>query len=192
MVRFNLLYCFSKIFFRKRSKASPPNFAPPFCAFCLIVCDFLPKTWNLRRKKRNPPPLVKTQCRAARRLPDIALIINNSSAATTTTAASGGNREELLGPRPAIRKQCAADAGCRNPSACGGNREARLGPRSDFSRPRQGAVEKSVNATRQGGTPQIQLLGECLPGKLNPDSLQRGLVYFICILPPGRKDGTIK
>ena len=77
-------------------------------------------------------------------------------------------------------------------AACGGNREARLGPRSDFSRPRQGAVEKSVNATRQGGTPQIQLLGECLPGKLNPDSLQRGLVYFICILPPGRKDGTIK
>ena len=80
MVRFNLLYCFSKIFFRKRSKASPPNFAPPFCALCLIVCDFLPKTWNLGRKKRNPPPLVKTQCRAARRLPDIALIINNSSA----------------------------------------------------------------------------------------------------------------
>ena len=82
--------------------------------------------------------------------------------ATTTSAASGGSSEELLGPR------------------------------SDFSRPRQGAVEKSVNATRQGGTPQIQLLGECLPGKLNPDSLQRGLVYFICILPPGRKDGTIK
>ena len=112
--------------------------------------------------------------------------------ATTTSAASGGSSEELLGPRPAIRKQGAADAGCRNPSACGGNREARLGPRSDFSRPRQGAVEKSVNATRQGGTPQIQLLGECLPGKLDPDSLQRGLVYFICILPPGRKDGTIK
>ena len=51
MVRFNSLYCFSKIFFRKRSKASPPNFAPPFCALCLIVCDFLPKTWNLRRKE---------------------------------------------------------------------------------------------------------------------------------------------
>ena len=51
MVRFNLLYCFSKIFFRKRSKAPPPNFALPFCALCLIVCDFLPKTWNLRRKE---------------------------------------------------------------------------------------------------------------------------------------------
>ena len=33
-------------------------------------------------------------------------------------------------------------------TACGGNREARLGPRSDFSRPRQGAAEKSANATR--------------------------------------------
>ena len=51
MIRFNSLYCFSKIFFRERSKASPPNFVPPFCALCLIVCDFLPKTWNLGRKE---------------------------------------------------------------------------------------------------------------------------------------------
>ena len=51
MIRFNLLYCFSKIFFRERSKASPPNFAPSFCALCLIVCDFLPKTWNLGQKE---------------------------------------------------------------------------------------------------------------------------------------------
>ena len=43
-------------------------------------------------------------------------------------------------------------------AACGGNREARLGPRSDFSRPRQGAAEKSANATRQGRAPQLQLL----------------------------------
>ena len=50
MIRFNLLYCFSKIFFRERSKQSPPNFASPFCALCLNVCDFLPKTWNLGRK----------------------------------------------------------------------------------------------------------------------------------------------
>ena len=42
--------------------------------------------------------------------------------ATTTTAASGRNREELLGQR------------------------------SDFSRPRQGAVEKSANATRKAGS----------------------------------------
>ena len=69
--------------------------------------------------------------------------------ATTTSAASGGSREELLGPRPAIRKQGAADAGCRNPSACSGNREARLGQRSDFLRPRQGVAEKSTSATRK-------------------------------------------
>ena len=50
-------------------------------------------------------------------------------------------------------------------TACGGNREARLGPRSDFSRPRQGAAEKSANATRQGRAPQLQLLQECLPRK---------------------------
>ena len=69
--------------------------------------------------------------------------------ATTTSAASGGSSEELLGPRPAIRKQGAADAGCRNPSACGGNREARLGQRSAFSKPCQGAAEKAASATRK-------------------------------------------
>ena len=51
LVRFNLLHRFSKIFSRERSSPPPPNFAPPFCAFCLIVCDFLPKTWNLGRKE---------------------------------------------------------------------------------------------------------------------------------------------
>lgn len=56
IVRFNLFYCFSKIFFRERPKASPPNFAPPFCALCLIVCDFLPKTWNLGRKEGKSAP----------------------------------------------------------------------------------------------------------------------------------------
>ena len=50
IARFNSSFCFSKTFSRERSKASPPNFAPPFCALCLIVCDFLPKTWNLGRK----------------------------------------------------------------------------------------------------------------------------------------------
>ena len=51
MVRFNSSFCFSKIFSRERSSPPPPNFAPPFCAFCLIICDFLPKTWNLGRKE---------------------------------------------------------------------------------------------------------------------------------------------
>ena len=50
ITRFNSSFCFSKTFSRKRSSPPPPNFAPPFCAFCLIVCDFLPKTWNLGRK----------------------------------------------------------------------------------------------------------------------------------------------
>ena len=51
IARFNSSFCFSKTFSRKRSSPSPPNFAPPFCALCLIVCDFLPKTWNLGRKE---------------------------------------------------------------------------------------------------------------------------------------------
>ena len=67
MIRFNLFYCFSKIFFRKRSKASPPNFAPSFCALCLIVCDFLPKTWNLRRKEGKSAPTREKGYRNARR-----------------------------------------------------------------------------------------------------------------------------
>lgn len=56
ITRFNSSFCFLKIFSRERSKASPPNFAPPFCAFCLIVCDFLSKTWNLRRKEGKSAP----------------------------------------------------------------------------------------------------------------------------------------
>ena len=50
MVRFNSFSYFSKIFFRERSNPPPPNFAPSFCALCLNVCDFLPKTWDLGRK----------------------------------------------------------------------------------------------------------------------------------------------
>ena len=34
-------------------------------------------------------------------------------------------------------------------AACGRNREELLGPRSDFSKPCQGAAEKSANATRK-------------------------------------------
>ena len=50
ITRFNSSFCFSKIFSRERSSSPPPNFAPSFCALCLNVCDFLPKTWNLGRK----------------------------------------------------------------------------------------------------------------------------------------------
>ena len=42
-------------------------------------------------------------------------------------------------------------------AACGGNREPRLGQRSDFSKPCQGAAEKSANATRTGTSRQILL-----------------------------------
>ncbi len=51
MIRLKLFYDFSSFFFRERSSPPPPNFAPPFCALCLIVCDFFPKTWNLGRKE---------------------------------------------------------------------------------------------------------------------------------------------
>ena len=92
---------------------------------------FFPPRGCFRRKPArqmlffSTTPPVKTQCRAVRRPPGIALFINNSSAeyaqsTTTTTAASGGNREELLGQRPARRKcrpRHDADAGCRNPIA---------------------------------------------------------------------------
>ena len=40
-------------------------------------------------------------------------------------------------------------------AACGGNREPRLGQRSDFSKPCQGAAEKSANATHTGTSRQI-------------------------------------
>ena len=51
IVRSNLFRCFSDILSRERSNQPPPNFTLPFCALCLIVCDFLPKTWNLGRKE---------------------------------------------------------------------------------------------------------------------------------------------
>ena len=50
-MRLNLFCCFSSFSSRERSKPCPPNFAPPFCALCLNVCDFLPKTWDLGRKE---------------------------------------------------------------------------------------------------------------------------------------------
>lgn len=56
MIRLKSFYGFSNFFSRKRSKPSPPNFAPSFCALCLNVCDFLPKTWNLGRKEGKSAP----------------------------------------------------------------------------------------------------------------------------------------
>ena len=51
LVRLNLFCGFSSFSSRERSKPCPPNFAPSFCALCLNVCNFLPKTWNFGRKK---------------------------------------------------------------------------------------------------------------------------------------------
>ena len=81
LVRLNLFCCFSSFSSRERSKPCPPNFALPFCALCLIVYDFLPKTWDLGRKEgksalpgsvlalsvcslRSHPPLPKGEARA--------------------------------------------------------------------------------------------------------------------------------
>ena len=76
--------------------------------------DFVRRSQPLSLLRRQLPyrgePLAKrksfTECQGL-----------SSIGATTTTAASGGNRESLLGPRPARRKQSAADAGCRNPGS---------------------------------------------------------------------------
>ena len=61
-MRLNSSRYFSNLLSRERSNPPPPNFAPPFCALCLIVYDFLPKTWDLGRKM---PP----QSRCARQIP---------------------------------------------------------------------------------------------------------------------------
>ena len=62
-----------------------------------------------------------------------------------------GNSQELKSFGGRYRTRTAAEA----TAACGGNREPRLGQRSDFSKPCQGAAEKSANATRTGASRQI-------------------------------------
>ena len=81
---------------------------------------------------------------------DVQEVTGSSPVPSTTKIPSQMTRDFL---RERYRTRTAAEP----TAACGGNREARLGPRSDFSRPRQGAAEKSANATRQGRAPQLQL-----------------------------------
>ena len=81
---------------------------------------------------------------------DVQEVTGSSPVPSTTKIPSQMTRDFLRGQ---YRTRTAAEP----TAACGGNREARLGPRSDFSRPRQGAAEKSANATRQGRAPQLQL-----------------------------------
>ena len=88
-MRFNLFRCFSELPSRERSDPPPPNFAPPFCALCLIVYDFLPKTWDLGRKM---PP----QSRCAMPAPPKGELNSLSQSLTALTAPSG--REPLAKP----------------------------------------------------------------------------------------------
>ena len=107
IIRFNSLCCFSKTFSRERSSPPPPNFASPFCAFCLIVYDFLPKTWDLGRKNTpsvtanavTAPPrgrLNPLSHRCAMPAPPKGELNSLSQSLTALTAPSG--REPLAKP----------------------------------------------------------------------------------------------
>ena len=64
-------------------------------------------------------------------------------------------------------------------AACGRNREELLGPRSDFSKPCQGAAEKSANATRKALSARFrcgsQSIGMSTVGELSPVACPVGL-----------------
>ena len=64
-------------------------------------------------------------------------------------------------------------------AACGRNREELLGPRSDFSKPCQGAAEKSANATRKALSARFrcgsQSIGMSTVGELSPAGCPVGL-----------------
>ena len=64
-------------------------------------------------------------------------------------------------------------------AACGRNREELLGPRSDFSKPCQGAAEKSANATRKALSARFrcgsQSVGMSTVGELSPVACPVGL-----------------
>ena len=89
------------------------------------------------------------------------------------------NRAALTTPVGRVSNQPSATT---TTAACGRNREELLGPRSDFSKPRQGAVEKSANATRccclaRGSwTPRNVYQERC-----RPTHSVRG--FFCCVIP---------
>ena len=77
-------------------------------------------------------------------------------------------------------------------AACGGNREPRLGPRSDFSKPCQGAAEKSANATRKGLTARFRC-GSQPVGMSTKKDAARPLVWILfCGGGTGREPGQAK
>ena len=85
------------------------------------------------------------------------------------------NRAALTTPVGRVSNQPSATT---TTAACGRNREELLGPRSDFSKPRQGAVEKSANATRccclaRGS----QTRRNVYQGRTNPILYEKGFGY---------------
>ena len=80
---------------------------------------------------------------------DVQEVTGSSPVPSTTSPQTKRSGDFFRGGR--YRTRTAAEA----TAACGGNREPRLGPRSDFSKPCQGAAEKSANATRTGASRQI-------------------------------------
>ena len=87
-----------------------------FAVACILLAAAPTATPCFRRWRRSSPlPLVGEPLAKRESFPVCQGL--PSLGATTTTSASGGNRKSLLGPRPARRKQSAADAGCRNPGS---------------------------------------------------------------------------
>ena len=77
-------------------------------------------------------------------------------------------------------------------AACGGNREPRLGPRSDFSKPCQGAAEKSANATRTGTSRQIPSRFPTRRNVYQERCRPFGLGIFFVVDGTGREPGQAK
>ena len=72
-------------------------------------------------------------------------------------------------------------------AACGRNREELLGPRSDFSKPCQGAAEKSENATRKALTARFRCGSHPLgmsTGEL-PAAVQNSGLFYLVGVPSG-------
>ena len=94
-------------------------------------------------------------------------------------AAQDSNRAALTTPVGRVSNQPSATT---TTVACGRNREELLGPRSDFSKPRQGAVEKSANATRccclaRGSWTHRNVY----QGRTNPVLYEKGFGYVFCL-----------
>ena len=89
------------------------------------------------------------------------------------------NRAALTTPVGRVSNQPSATT---TTAACGRNREELLGPRSDFSKPRQGAVEKSANATRCCCLARSSWTRRNVyQGRTNPILYEKGFGYVFCL-----------